>query len=45
MIHRLGMSAMIISYRNDKGAPDSADGRYHFGAEEWETLMLQCATL
>lgn len=33
-----GYSALVVSYRNDPGAPASADQRYHLGADEWRDL-------
>ncbi|WP_154605286.1 MULTISPECIES: alpha/beta hydrolase family protein [Arthrobacter] len=33
--HRLGMNALLISYRNDGDAPAAADGRYGLGVTEW----------
>lgn len=33
--HRLGMNALLVSYRNDGDAPAASDGRYGLGVTEW----------
>jgi pimeloyl-ACP methyl ester carboxylesterase len=38
VLHDLGFTTLIPSYRNDIGAPASSDGRYSLGLSEWRDL-------
>jgi pimeloyl-ACP methyl ester carboxylesterase len=35
---RLGYTSLVVSLRNDRDAPASADGRYHLGQSEWHDV-------
>jgi pimeloyl-ACP methyl ester carboxylesterase len=37
-MHRAGMPALVITYRNDEGAPEDPSAYYQFGATEWADL-------
>ncbi len=43
VLHRIGFSCLVVSYRNDRGAPRSRGGRYHLGDHEW--LDVEAAVL
>lgn len=37
-LHALGVSCLVISYRDDPDAPASPDGHCHLGATEWQDV-------
>jgi uncharacterized protein len=37
-LHREGLPTMLISYREDLGAPTSSDGLHHMGQTEWRDM-------
>ncbi|WP_392425929.1 alpha/beta hydrolase family protein [Barrientosiimonas humi] len=38
VLHELGITALVVSYRNDTDAPASLDGRYGLGLHEWRDV-------
>ena len=39
----LGLPTLVVSYRNDEGAPRSADRYYHLGHKEWRDVVAAVA--
>ena len=43
VLREAGLTTLIISYRNDPGAPAAPDGRYHLGDREWADVEAAIA--
>lgn len=43
VLQRLGVTSLIVSYRNDPGMPASPGGRYQFGDAEWADVEAAVA--
>ncbi|WP_426007198.1 alpha/beta hydrolase family protein [Paenarthrobacter sp. NyZ202] len=38
VVHRLGLTSLVVSFRNDGDGPPSSDGRYRLGETEWRDV-------
>ncbi len=45
LLHEAGWSVLLITYRNDEGAPASPDASYGFGLTEWPDLEAAVAKM
>jgi hypothetical protein len=45
MLHEAGWTVLLITYRNDRGAPAAPNRRYSFGLTEWADLEAAVAYL
>lgn len=45
ILHEAGWSVLLITYRNDPGAPASPEGSYGFGLTEWPDLEAGVARM
>ncbi|WP_333814695.1 alpha/beta hydrolase [Tabrizicola sp.] len=45
ILHEAGWSVLLVTYRNDPGAPASPDGSYGFGLTEWPDLEAAVARM
>lgn len=45
LLHEAGWSVLLITYRNDPGAPPAPEGTYGFGLTEWPDLEAAVATM
>jgi pimeloyl-ACP methyl ester carboxylesterase len=39
-LHEAGFPVLLMSYRNDEGAPPSPQGKYGYGSYEWQELVF-----